>query len=133
MKGHGTKFSNKMGEAVAALLTQRNFEEAAKAVGISPATLLRWQKKPEFQAALREARRVALSQAIGRLQQGTSAAATTFLKIMVDPESPASTKIRAAECVFNFSIKAIELELVEARVTELENRIKGEKSFGRDE
>ena len=52
---------------------------------------------------------------------------------MVDPGSPASTKIRAAECVFNFSIKAIELEDVEARVTELENRIKGEKSFGRDE
>jgi hypothetical protein len=30
MKGHGTKFGRKKGEAVAALLTQRNIEEAAR-------------------------------------------------------------------------------------------------------
>ena len=59
MKGHGSKFTHKMELAVAALLTQRNHEEAAKAVGISPATLLRWQKLPEFEKAYREARRQA--------------------------------------------------------------------------
>lgn len=59
MKGHGAKFSRKMEEAVAALLTQRNVDEAARAVGIGPATLLRWQKEPEFQRAYREARRSA--------------------------------------------------------------------------
>jgi len=48
MKGHGSKFSRKMEEAVAALLTHRNHEEAARAVGIGTATLLRWQKEPEF-------------------------------------------------------------------------------------
>lgn len=56
MKGHGTQFSAKMQEAVAALLTHRNQEEAARAVGISVATLLRWQKVPEFDAAYRDAR-----------------------------------------------------------------------------
>jgi hypothetical protein len=34
--------------AVAALLTHRNQEEAARAVGIGVATLLRWQKDPEL-------------------------------------------------------------------------------------
>ena len=34
MKGHGSKFNHKMEEAVAALLTQKNQEEAARAVGI---------------------------------------------------------------------------------------------------
>ena len=34
MKGHGAKFNRKMEEAVAALLAQRNVEEAARAVGI---------------------------------------------------------------------------------------------------
>ena len=58
---------------VAALLTQRNHEEAARAVGLGTATLLRWQKLPEFQKAYREARRAAYSQSIARLQQGTSA------------------------------------------------------------
>lgn len=62
MKGHGTKFGQKMEQAVAAMLTQRNFEEAARAVKISPATLLRWQKLPEFQTAFREARRAAYGQ-----------------------------------------------------------------------
>ena len=48
MKGHGTKFGRKHEEAIAALLTQRNIEEAAKATGIAPKTLLRWLKEPEF-------------------------------------------------------------------------------------
>jgi hypothetical protein len=34
---------------IAALLTQRNIEEAAKAAGIGTRALLRWLKLPEFQ------------------------------------------------------------------------------------
>jgi len=56
------------------LLTQRNTEEAAKAVGVAPKALLRWLQVPEFQAAYRKARRDAFSQSIARLQQATSAA-----------------------------------------------------------
>jgi hypothetical protein len=55
MKGHGTKFGRKKEEAIAALLTQRNIDEAAKTAGIAPNTLLNWLKVPEFQAAYREA------------------------------------------------------------------------------
>jgi len=40
MKGHGSQFGQKKERAIAALLTQRNLEEAAKATGISPNTLL---------------------------------------------------------------------------------------------
>jgi len=120
MRGHGTKFSRKMEEAVAALLTQRNVEEAARAAGIGAATLLRWQKLPEFKKAFREARRAAHQQSNARLQQATSAAVSTLLKVMVDPATPASTKVRAADSVLNHSAKAIELEDIEARVEELE-------------
>ncbi len=119
MKGHGAKFSRKMEDAVAALLTQRN-HEAARAVGVGTATLLRWQKLPEFEKAYREARRAAYSQSIARLQQGTSAAATTMLKTMIDPDTPASVRVRAAECVMNHATKAIEIEDIEARVAALE-------------
>ena len=41
MKGHGAKFGRKQEEAIAALLTQRNIDEAAKAVGIATNTLLK--------------------------------------------------------------------------------------------
>ena len=103
IKGHGTKFGRKKEAAIAALLTQRNIEEAAKSVGISPTTLLSWTKVPEFQAAYREARRAAYSQAVARLQQGATAAATTLLKVMLDQGTPASVRIRAAECIMNHS------------------------------
>jgi hypothetical protein len=102
-------------------------DEAAKAVGIAPNTLLKWMKIPEFQAAYREARRNAYSQAVAKLQQGATAAATTLLKIMLDQNTPASVRVRAAECVMNHSSKAIEIEDVEARVTELERAAEASK------
>jgi len=120
MRGHGTKFSRKMEDAVAALLTQRNQEEAANAVGIGTATLLRWQKIPEFQKAYRDARRAAHSQSIARLQHATSAAVTTLLKVMVDPTAPHSTKVRAADSVLAHSAKSIEIEDIDVRVAALE-------------
>jgi hypothetical protein len=54
------------------------------------------------------------------LQQGTSAAATTLLKTRIDPATPASVKVRAAEAIFNHAAKAIEIEDIEARVAALE-------------
>ena len=120
MKGHGTKFGRKKEEAIAALLTQRNIEEAAKVVGIASNTLLKWMKDPEFDGAYRQAKRQAFGQAVARLQQGASAAATTLLKTMIDPATPPSARIRAAECVMNHATKAIEIEDIEARVAELE-------------
>ena len=120
MAGHGTKFGRKQEDAIAALLTQRNVDEAARAAGIGTRTLLRWLQLPEFQKAYRDARRAAFSQSIARLQQGASAAATTLLKTMIDPDTPASVRIRAAECIMNHATKAIEIEDIEARVAALE-------------
>jgi len=131
MRGHGTKFTAKMEAAVAALLTQKNHEEAARAAGISVATLLRWQKLPEFQKAYREARREAHGQAIARLQHATSAAVTTLLKVMIDPSTPASTKVRAAHSVLEHSAKAIELEDIEGRLSELERAAEESKTDAR--
>ena len=127
MTGHGQKFGHKKEGAIAALLSQRNMDEAARAAGIGTKTLLRWLQIPEFQSAYRRARRETFSQSIARLQQGCSAAATTMLKTMVDPTAPASTRLRAAECVMNQATKAIELEDIEARVSELERAAEASK------
>jgi hypothetical protein len=70
-----------MEQAVMALLTARNQDEAAESVGISPRTLQRWQKLPEFERAFREARMTAFRQQMARLQQATVPAVTTLLKI----------------------------------------------------
>ena len=124
MTGHGAKFGRKKEDAIAAILTHRNIEEAATAVGISAKTLLRWTREPEFDAAYREARRTAFSQSIARLQQMSSAAVTTLGKVMVDPNTPPATKVRAADSVLNHTAKAIEIEDIEARVSELERAAK---------
>jgi transposase-like protein len=120
MLGHGAKFGHKKEQAIAALLSYRSVEEAARAVGISANTLLRWMKEPEFEAVCREARRTVFSQAIGRLQDAAGAAATTVLKIMVDPNVPSGTRLRAAEVVLEQAAKAGEMEDIENRVATLE-------------
>jgi len=127
MRGQGTKFGRKKEEAIAALLTQQNVDEAAKTIGIAPNTLLNWLKLPEFDAAYREARRLAFRQSVARLQQASSAAVSTLPKVMVDPSTPASTKVRAADSVLDHAAKAIEIEDIEARVSELEQAAEAQK------
>jgi hypothetical protein len=128
MIGHGAKFGRKKEAAIAALLTARNTEEAASSIGIGPATLRRWQKEPGFAAALREAQRFSYKQAIGRMHQASGAAVSTLLKVMVDPATPASTKVRAADSVLNHTAKAIEIEDLEARLANLETIADSQKA-----
>ena len=46
---------------------------------------------------------------------------------MVDPDTPAATKVRAADSILNHSAKAIEIEDIEARVAELERATESSK------
>ena len=88
--------------------------------GVGARTLYRWLKEPEFDAAYREAKRAAFSQSIARLHQMSGAAASTLGKVMVDPNTPPATRVRAADSILNHTAKAIEIEDIEARVSELE-------------
>jgi hypothetical protein len=112
MVGHGAKFGQKLEQAVIALPSHRSIEEAAREVGVSANTLLRWMKEPEFQASCREARRTMFSHAIGRLQDAAGAAAMTLLKIMLHPNVPAATKLRVAEVVLEQATKAGEIAML---------------------
>jgi len=125
MAGSKTKIGLKKEEAIIALLSQRNVEDAARACNTPIRTLYRWMTEPEFDAAFRAARRKAYGQSVSRLQQGSAAAATTLLKVMVDPETPASTRVRAAEAVLTHAAKAIEIEDIDARVAALEQATQG--------
>jgi hypothetical protein len=127
MTGHGAKFGRKKEDAIVALLTARTVEGAARGVGVSTKTLLRWMKEPEFEAPYREARRAAFGQSVARLQQASSAAVSTLLKVMVDPATPPATKVRAADSVLDHSAKAIEIEDIDARLTELERTAEATK------
>src|SRR5277367_47712 len=127
----GAKFTRKKEEAIVALLTHRSIEEAAKSIGIGTQTPLRWLKIPEFDAAYRKARRAAYSQATARLQQATGAAVSVLLKVMVDGNTPPSTKVRAADSILDHAKQAIEIEDVEVRVAALEQAAELSKSAGK--
>ena len=71
MKGHGAKFGRKKEEAIAALLTHKSVEDAARSVGLKPNTLLKWLRVPEFRALYLKARREAVQQSVARLQQAS--------------------------------------------------------------
>jgi hypothetical protein len=114
------KLTRKQEEAIIALLSSRNTEEAARSCNIPPRTLHRWLTEPAFDAAYRLARRQAFGQATAVLQKGSTAAATTLLKVMLDPATPPSTRVRAAESILTHSAKAIEIDDIEARVAALE-------------
>jgi hypothetical protein len=69
----------------------------------------------------RKARRAAFSQSTARLQQATSAAVSTLLKLMVDTNTPPSVRVRAADSVLDHAKQAIETEDVDVRVAALEH------------
>ena len=128
MAGSSSKLTSKQEEAIVALLGQRSLEEAARASGVGARTLYRWMEEPEFDAAYRKAKRTAFRQSVARLQQASTAAVSTLLKVMVDPATPAATKVRAADSVLGHSARAIEIEDIEARVSELERTMETSKA-----
>jgi hypothetical protein len=77
-------------------------------------------KEPEFDKAYRKARRAAFGQSASRLQQASNAAVSPVLKIVLDQQAPASTRLRAADLMLSHAAKAIEIEDIEACVSELE-------------
>ncbi|MGD1092193.1 MAG: helix-turn-helix domain-containing protein [Bryobacteraceae bacterium] len=120
MKGDGTKLSRKQQEAIAALLSTRTVEDAARSCNTPPRTLYRWLKEYDFDASYRAAKKAAYGQSIARLHHLSSAAVSTLGKVMLDPATPAATKVRAADSILNHTVKAIEIEDHEARLAELE-------------
>ncbi len=62
------------------------------------------------------------------MQHASGAAVSTLLKMMVDPNSPASSRVRAADCILDHATKGLELQDIEARVSQLERSVPASKS-----
>jgi hypothetical protein len=119
--GHGDK-SRLHERAIAALLTAPNVAGAAKAAGVSRATLLRWLQEPGFKAAFRSARREVVEATIGRLQQ-VSAEAVETLQAALKCKVP-TVRVSAARTVLEYSLRAVELMDLEDRIAQLEHQFR---------
>ena len=104
------------------MLAGRNLAEAARVVGIDLSTLKRWLRRPEFIEEYRRARCEFVEQAYARVQQMTPVAASVLGKLMADPATPASGRIRAALGIFGLAREALDLD-IETRVAELERAV----------
>jgi hypothetical protein len=131
MTGHGAKLGRKMHQAVAALYNSRTVEEAAKSIGVSSKTLRRWQALPEFDRAYREFGNAMFRHSLARLQQTAGAAVAVLRNILGDPNAPAAVKARSAYYVLDQTRKSIEIDQIEARLTELERVKEGENGVKR--
>jgi hypothetical protein len=121
MTGHGEKLSRKQEAAIIALLSEPTIEKAAAKAGIAKPTLWRWLQIESFQTAYREARREAVSQAIGALQRASGEAVEALREIMQDKEAPATARVSAARSILEFAIKGVEIEDILVRLEALEN------------
>jgi hypothetical protein len=120
-KGNGgSKKSRQREQLILALLQQPSLERAASAIGVSAVTAWRISKTPEFQQEYRQARRESMEQSARRLQQGCGVAALTLLKIMMDPNSPAASRLRAADSIISHSKSLMELEDIDVRLQRVE-------------
>jgi phosphomannomutase len=107
-------------QLILAMLQQPTWQKAAASIGISEVTAWRIRQTPEFRREYLQARREAVSQSLARLQQGAGAAASTLLKIIVDPSNSAATRVQAASRILEHAKQAFVLEDLALRVNDLE-------------
>ena len=120
-KGHPAALSADQEKALAALLTSRTIEAAAKKAGVSDRTLHRWLNEPAFRQAYLSARRMAMEQATSVLQRAASSAVTALQKNL-SCGTP-SAEIAAAKAILDMGFRAVEVQEFEARLAALEEAL----------
>jgi transposase-like protein len=110
-------------DAIVALLNKQTVRDAAQAVGIGETTLYRWLNDSAFQKAYRDAKFEVVQQTLSQLQRASGEAARVLQEIMTDSKVSAYTRVAAARIILETSIKAVEIDTLEARITKLEEFI----------
>jgi DNA-binding MurR/RpiR family transcriptional regulator len=121
MGGHGEKLTRKAEAAVSALLAHDTVAGAARASGVSEATLWRWMQRSDFQQQYRAARRQLVERAIGELQ-AAAGEAVTALRRNLSCGNPA-VEVRCAQTILEQSVKAVELIDMQERLEHLEEAL----------
>lgn len=112
------ELSAKKRRAIEALLADPTITRAAKAAGISEATIHRWMAEPIFAAALDKARRAIFDDAMARLR-ATTGEAVEALRRNLNCGNPAD-EIRAGRAILELHLRISEREELERRIEVLE-------------
>jgi hypothetical protein len=122
--GHGAKLPRRAEQAIAALLGHRRVAEAARATGISAATLRLWLANPAFIAKYAAAACAVFGPAMRLAQQREGDAVLVIKNLSTDPAVPEETRLEAV---------IYRAGLVRANViANLESRVSGMEPAGAD-
>jgi hypothetical protein len=121
-----SELSVKQEQFIAALIAGNSIVVAAKAVGIAERTAHNWLKQPAFQDAYRAAKQVVYDDALEGLRDALSEAIGT-LKSNLKALEPA-IQVRAAHIILTQSIQVHKIEVLEARIQELEEALKASRA-----
>lgn len=122
------KVSAKQKKVIRALLENPTRRDAARAAGVSEATIWRMFQEENFREAYRQASTRTLDAAIGALQAGSNEAIETLREIMADDEAHTAARVTAARTILEMGLRCRELIEHEERIAELEQRIEAMNS-----
>lgn len=110
--------------AIAALLTERNVQAAARVAHVGERTLYRWVTEyAPFQAELKAAEGRAIDAAIRRLAELTGEAVDTLREVMGNTEASPGARVQAANVALSRLLELKELADLEGRITAIEKSL----------
>ena len=110
-------------KALSSLLTHPTLADAAKASGIAERSLYRYLRAPHFAECYRQARHQQVAQAVSLLQTSADQAVAVLIEIATSPTAKSTARVQAARALVEGALRATEMETLEARITELEQRL----------
>jgi hypothetical protein len=106
---------------IAALLTTATVQETAATAHVPERTIYRWLREDEqFKSAYRAAKWAIVEQSITAVQQATARAVQALVEIMTDRDAPANARVAAARTIMELSLRGVEMERFEVRLSALE-------------
>jgi molybdenum-dependent DNA-binding transcriptional regulator ModE len=118
----GCKYSNE--DIMQGLIASGSVSAAAKAMGISRQTIFERLKIPEFKEEYEKRRAELLETAVNNLKSAIIEAVETQREIMNNKENAVSSRSSAADSILRHTLRYIEMQEIEARLSALEERIK---------
>jgi AcrR family transcriptional regulator len=111
---------NRRERAAELLANGNNITQTAAALGVSPATVYRYYRDPEFRAAVVSARGNEFAPAAKRLRDEVPASIAKLVQLRDSEESAPTIQLKASIAIIELACKLTELEAINPRLEALE-------------
>ena len=101
-------------------MESNSISEACKNAGFSTVTGHKYLNDPDFKALYNQTRRDTFQMATNKLQQSAVQAVDVLNSVMLDEETPASSRVQSARAVLENAYRAYEQDDIQQRLEQLE-------------